>query len=61
MAKQNQPKPIPQTLKAFGKEYCFQGVFDEVELKATKQRWENIGHKAMIKKGNQLYVTRFPQ
>jgi hypothetical protein len=61
MAKLNQQRPIPPIVKAFGKEYCFQGAFDEAELKATRERWEKIGHKAMVKKGGLLYVTRFPQ
>lgn len=52
----------PKTLKAFGKEYCLQGIFtDLAEMEQTKANWLKIGHKAMVKKGNVLYVTRFPQ
>lgn len=59
---QNQQKPIPATLKRFGKEYCFQGVFtDTKELNETKTRWAGFGHKPMVVKQNRLYVTRFPQ
>lgn len=61
MAKQKQQKPIPQTLKSFGKEYCFQGAFIGEDLEANKNRWKALGHKTMVKKGGLLYVTRFKQ
>ena len=59
---QNKQRSIPTTLKNFGLEYCFQGIFtDPIEMEQVKARWQKIGHKAMVKNGTRLYVTRFPQ
>ncbi len=53
---------IPKTLNAFGLEWCLQGEFSDLEeMKANKANWQRIGHKAMVKKKNRLYVTRFRQ
>ncbi len=53
---------IPTTLKSFGLEWCLQGEFSDLdEMNANKAKWVEIGHKAMVKKTNRLYVTRFRQ
>lgn len=53
---------IPTNVKHFGIEYCFQGVFTSAaEMKANKAAWAKLGHKAIVKKKDRLYVTRFQQ
>ncbi|MFD2581511.1 hypothetical protein ACFSR6_03355 [Pedobacter vanadiisoli] len=53
---------IPKTLNAFGKEWCLQGEFTDLkEMETNRANWIRIGHKAMIKNKNRLYVTRFRQ
>lgn len=62
MEKQNQQKQLPLTLNNFGKEWCLQGTFtDPDELAQMESNWQKLGHHAMIKNKNVLYVTRFKQ
>lgn len=54
---QNQKQP-KQLIKRFGREYTFQGVFEDADqLEKAKQNWKTAGHSVMIFPGKKLYVT----